>query len=62
MTERRQVVIGTFFLFSIGNKAALMCLSLYILTLLFPVTYQLKSLSRVLSNVMAVLSEVLVSL
>lgn len=62
MTERRQVMFGTFFLFSVGTKAALMCLSLYILTLLFPVTYQLKSLSRVLNNVMAVLSEVLVSL
>lgn len=35
MAERRQVMIGTFFLFSVGTKAALVCLSLYILNLLF---------------------------
>ena len=54
MAERRQVM--TFFLFSVGTKAALVCLSLYILNLCFSVTYQLKSLSRVLNNVMVVLS------
>lgn len=45
MTERRQVMIGTLFLFSVGTKAALACLSLYLLNLLFSFTYQLKSLS-----------------
>lgn len=35
MAERRQVMIGTSFLCSVGTKAALVCLSLYILNLLF---------------------------
>lgn len=51
-----------FFLFSVGAKAALVCLSLYTFNLLFPVTCQLTSLSWVLNNVMAVLSKVSVSL
>lgn len=37
-----QFLIGTFKLVAIGTKAAVVCLSLYILNLLFSVTYQLK--------------------
>jgi len=60
--KEKQVRIDAFLLFSVGTKTALMCLSLYILNLLFSVTCQLKSVSRVLKKDMAVLSKVLVSL